>query len=251
MLNLKSRVMNSASSSSTLRLEATNEAPAAESKSVNRLLAVGAFWALLGAVLSRGLTLASSIAAARILGTTGFGELGMIQNTQGLFGVLVGAGMGLAATKFVAEHRASDLAKAERYTGFAIFVAVASARLLAPLLFLFAGLNRRPCQFMRLTWKRSLQVSTGLLFFGTINGVQTGAIIGLGNFRTVAILNIFAAAPCALLGCRHRALWRYGRCDRPGSYRDSSPYLPIIRPSHVCFRTCGRGGPRTTQPGWS
>src|SRR5437763_4155248 len=84
--------------------------------------AIGAFWVLVGAVVSRGLTLASSVVAGRLLGTTGFGEVGMIQSTQGLLGVLAGAGMGLAATKFVAEYRASDSAKAERFVALAVLV---------------------------------------------------------------------------------------------------------------------------------
>jgi O-antigen/teichoic acid export membrane protein len=180
--------------------------PAAENESVSRRLAAGAFWALVGAVLSRGLTFASSVVAGRILGATGFGELGMIQSTQGLFGVLVGAGMGLAATKFVAECRANDRAKAERYIGFAIFVAVASAALLAPVLFLFAGLiTGRILHAPHL--ESEFQVSTGLLFFGTVNGVQTGAIIGLGNFRTVAILNVVRCGTLCLLLVLGVVLW--------------------------------------------
>jgi hypothetical protein len=34
-----------------------------------------------------------------------------------------------------------------------------------------------------------LQVATGLVLFGTINGVQMGALVGLGDFRTLAVLN--------------------------------------------------------------
>src|SRR5258706_5916051 len=74
--------------------------------------AVGAFWALVGAVVSRGLTLVSSVVAGRLLGTTGFGEIGMIQSTQGLFGIVAGAGLGLAATKVVAQSRSVDPARA-------------------------------------------------------------------------------------------------------------------------------------------
>jgi O-antigen/teichoic acid export membrane protein len=181
--------------------KAKNEpaATAAESGSVSRRLALGAFWALVGAIVSRGLTLASSVAAGRILGTTGFGELGMIQSTQGLFGILAGAGMGLATTKFVAEYRTNDHPKAGRCIGFALFVAVVSAALLAPLLFVFAGLiSERVLHAPHL--ESEFQVSTGLIFFGTINGVQTGGIVGMGNFRTVAILNIVrGAALCVLL----------------------------------------------------
>src|SRR5262249_34309295 len=39
-----------------------------------------------------------------------------------------------------------------------------------------------------------LQIATGLVLFGTIYGVQTGALIGSGDFRTVAILNIVRGA---------------------------------------------------------
>ena len=66
-------------------------APAAERDSVRWRFAIGAFWALFGAVLSRGLTLVSSVLAGRLLGTTGFGEVGMIQSTQGMLGVLATA----------------------------------------------------------------------------------------------------------------------------------------------------------------
>ena len=70
---------------------------AAPGDSIARHFAIGAFWALVGAAVSRGLTLASSVVAGRLLGTTGFGEIGMIQSTQGLFGIVAGAGLGLAA----------------------------------------------------------------------------------------------------------------------------------------------------------
>jgi len=45
-----------------------------------------------------------------------------------------------------------------------------------------------------------LQVATGLVLFGTVNGVQTGALVGFGDFRTVAILNgVRGVCLCGLL----------------------------------------------------
>ena len=76
--------------------------------------------------MSRGLTLASSVVAGRLLGTTGFGEIGMIQSTQGLFGIVAGAGLGLAATKFVAEFRSTDSAKTGRCATLATTIASVS-----------------------------------------------------------------------------------------------------------------------------
>src|SRR6202034_32333 len=68
-------------------------------------LAHGTFWSLVGAVLSRLLGLFASIFVARMIGKVGLGELGIVQSTVGMFSTLAGLGLGLTATKHVAEHR--------------------------------------------------------------------------------------------------------------------------------------------------
>jgi O-antigen/teichoic acid export membrane protein len=161
---------------------------AAPSESVATRFAIGAFWALVGAVVSRGLTLASSVVAGRLLGTTGFGEVGMIQSTQGLFGIVAGAGLGLAATKFVAEFRSTDPARAGRCVTRATTIALISGTLMALGLLVLSGvIASSVLNAPHLTVE--LQVATGLVLFGTINGVQTGALVGFGGFRALAVLN--------------------------------------------------------------
>jgi O-antigen/teichoic acid export membrane protein len=155
---------------------------------VARYFAIGAFWALVGAVVSRGFTLASWVLAGRLLGTIGFGEVAMIQSTQGLFGVLAGAGLGLATTKFVAEFRSVDPAKAERCVTLASTIALVFGVLMALGLLVFSEvIASSVLNAPHLTV--GLQVATGLVLLGTINGVQTGALVGFGNFRTLAVLN--------------------------------------------------------------
>jgi len=150
--------------------------------------AVGAFWALVGAVVSRGLTLVSSVVAGRLLGTTGFGEIGMIQSTQGLFGIVAGAGLGLAATKFVAESRSVDPARAAVCVTLAGTIALVSGTLMAVVLLALSGMIAASVlNAPHLTLE--LQVAAGLVLFGTINGVQTGALVGFGAFRTLAVLS--------------------------------------------------------------
>ena len=61
------------------------------------------FWTFAGTVISRGLMFVATVAVARILGKTAYGELGMIQSTVGMFSVFAGFGLGLTATKYVAE----------------------------------------------------------------------------------------------------------------------------------------------------
>ncbi|HMH36179.1 MAG TPA: oligosaccharide flippase family protein, partial [Streptosporangiaceae bacterium] len=161
---------------------------AAPGDSIARHFAIGAFWALVGAVVSRGLTLASSVVAGRLLGTTGFGEIGMIQSTQGLFGIVAGAGLGLAATKFVAEFRSTDPARTGRCATLATTIASVSGAVMALVLLALSGVMASSVlRAPHLTVE--LQVATGLVLFGTINGVQTGALVGFGDFRTLAVLS--------------------------------------------------------------
>lgn len=172
---------------------------AAPGDSIARHFAIGAFWALVGAVVSRGLTLASSVVAGRLLGTTGFGEIGMIQSTQGLFGIVAGAGLGLAATKFVAEFRSTDPARTGRCATLATTIASVSGTVMALVLLALSGVMASSVlRAPHLTVE--LQVATGLVLFGTINGVQTGALVGFGDFRTLAVLSgIRGLCLCALL----------------------------------------------------
>lgn len=172
---------------------------AVPSDSIATNFAIGAFWALVGAVVSRGLTLASSVLAGRLLGTTGFGEVAMIQSTQGLFGIVAGAGMGLAATKFVAESRSTDLAKSGRCVTLATTIALISGTLMALVLLLLSRvIGSTVLTAPHLTLE--LQVATGLVLFGTISGVQTGALVGFGDFRTLAVLSsIRAVCLCVFL----------------------------------------------------
>jgi len=168
-------------------------------ESVGMRFAIGAFWALFGAVVSRGLTLVSSVVAGRLLGPTGFGEIGMIQSTQGLFGIVAGAGLGLAATKFVAEFRSIDPARTRRCAALATSIALISGAAMALVLLALSGVMASSVlRAPHLT--AELQVASGLVLFGTINGVQTGALVGLGDFRTVAVLNgIRGVCLCGLL----------------------------------------------------
>ncbi|QTA79204.1 Polysaccharide biosynthesis protein [Desulfonema limicola] len=106
-----------------------------ESSPLGYRLAKGAFWSLSGALISRGLGLLASILVARILGKTGFGELGIIQSTVGMFGVFAGFGMGLTATKHVAEFRYKNPEKAGRIIILSALLTVIFSGIMALLLF--------------------------------------------------------------------------------------------------------------------
>jgi O-antigen/teichoic acid export membrane protein len=165
-------------------------------------LAKGAIWSLTGTVVSRTLTLLSSIFVARMLGKHEFGELGVIQNTVGMFGVFAGFGMGLTATKHVAEYRSTDPQRAGRVLVLTETVTVGGSLLAVLLLVMTAPLLARYAlaapQLARL-----LQLGALLVPFMTLNGVQLGALAGFEAFRAVAKVSSWCGLlsfPCLVLG---------------------------------------------------
>jgi O-antigen/teichoic acid export membrane protein len=168
---------------------------------------VGIVWSLAGAIVSRGFLLAASVVCARFLGKEGFGALGMVQSTAGMFGVFAGLGLGLTATKYVAEFRRRDPARAGRILALSASAAFVFGCVITVLLILLAPfLATRVLATPQLA--APLAIGSGLVFFGAMNGAQTGALAGFEAFKTIARVNILsgvASLPLIVLG-----VWRGG-----------------------------------------
>jgi O-antigen/teichoic acid export membrane protein len=149
----------------------------------------GAFWSLAGAVIAQGLQLAASIGVARWLGKVGFGELGILSSTVGMFGAFAGLGLGLTATKYVAEFRARDPERAGKILGLCMTVATISGLVSSGVL-----LGLAPTLAARVLNAPSLvpelRITCGLLFLNILIGVQNGALGGLEAFADIAKVNL-------------------------------------------------------------
>lgn len=165
-------------------------------------LARGMFWTLAGAMIARGLGLIASVVAARLLGREGFGELGIIQSTVAMFSAFAGFGLGLTATKHVAEFRTDDRARAGRIITLSGLMAGIFGAIVALALALFAGpLAKYSLAAPHLSGL--LKISAGLIFLGALNGAQTGALSGLEAFKTIARVNLWnglASFPILIAG---------------------------------------------------
>jgi O-antigen/teichoic acid export membrane protein len=149
----------------------------------------GAFWSTLASTATGLLSVASSIVLARLLGKEEFGGYGIIQSTLTMFQLFAGFGVGLTATKFVAQYRKNDPQRAARIIGLSSAVAVTAGSLIAGLVYLSSSwLAIHTLGAPQLT--RMLQVSSLVLLFNAVNGAQTGALAGLESFRTIAKLNL-------------------------------------------------------------
>ena len=159
--------------------------------SLRARFARGAFWAVTGTSISQGLLLASSVVVARFLGRQGFGELGIVRATVGMFGVLVGLRLGLTATKHVAEFRRTDPVRAGRIAALSSVAAAAAAAVGAGLLVVASPyLAAHTLQAPHLA--PVLMISAGLLFCNTLAGVQQGVLAGLEAFKAIAKVNVIS-----------------------------------------------------------
>jgi O-antigen/teichoic acid export membrane protein len=169
---------------------------------------LGIAWSLAGAVASRGFLLAASVVCARYLGKEGFGALGMIQSTAGMLGIFAGLGLGITATKYVAEFHRQDPEKAGRILALSASAAFVFGSTITALLILLAPfLSKTVLMTPRLA--TPLAIGSGLVFFGAMNGAQTGALAGFEAFKTIARVNILsgvASFPLIVLGVWHGGL---------------------------------------------
>ncbi len=175
--------------------------------SLRARFALGAFWSVAGAVISRGFLLAASVICAWFLGKEGFGAMGMIQSTAGMFGILAGLGLGITATKYVSELRRQDPLRTGRILALSATAAFFSGSVITVLVILLAPyLAQHVLAAPQLA--APLAIGSGLIFFGAINGAQTGALAGFEAFSTIARVNIYAGVasfPLIILG-----VWRGG-----------------------------------------
>lgn len=148
----------------------------------------GAFWALAGSVISRGLNFLSYVIIARIVGKVEYGEFGIIQSTVGMFAVFAGLGLGLTSTKYISEYREIDKDKAGRIIGLSSTAAIVSGAIMSVLLVVFApALASQSLKAPHLT--PLLRLGGGLLFLGAINGAQNGVLAGFEAYKKLAWIN--------------------------------------------------------------
>ncbi len=187
-----------------------------EASNTGSRLARGVFWSIFGAVISRGLMLAASILVARMLGREVFGEYGIIRSTVNMFLVFAGFGLGLTATKHVAEFRDNDPARAGRIIAVSGYFAMTTGLLVAVGLLIFAPLlAERSLNAPHLTG--ILRIGALILFINALNGAQTGALAGFEAFKTIAYVNFgvgLASFPLLVggtyLGGLKGAVWALG-----------------------------------------
>ncbi|MDN7241712.1 oligosaccharide flippase family protein [Planococcus sp. N028] len=149
-------------------------------------------WTLLGTIIARGLSLIALILVARILGVEEFGKYSILQNTIIMIGTFSGLGIGMTATKFIAEFRQNDSEKASR-----IIALCESLNVLTGLFFAIGTFFLSPFLSVQILADPSLEPLLKLcciyLFLITVDSAQNGTIAGIEAFKPRAITQIITS----------------------------------------------------------
>lgn len=162
----------------------------------------GSFWNLVGALASRGFTMVAAIITARLLGTTGYGELGIINSTVGMFSTFAGLGLGVTCTRYVAEFRMEHPQRAGKIIGLSNLVGLFTGLLMALILVILSPwLASHTLSAPHLA--QELKIASILLITETLCGVYRGSLVGFEAFRSIARVGIvqgLSAFPIMLAG---------------------------------------------------
>ncbi|MFZ5448832.1 MAG: oligosaccharide flippase family protein [Thermodesulfobacteriota bacterium] len=159
-----------------------------DSSSYTMRFAQGAFWSLIATMGTRLFTFAANIFVARVLGKEGFGELAIILSTVAMLGTFSGLGIGMTATKYVAELRLQDPERAGRIIGLTYLVSWIAGGLMAMFCLLAAPwLAMRTLNAPHLI--PELQIASLEVLISTGFAPQVGILSGLQAFRALARIN--------------------------------------------------------------
>lgn len=154
--------------------------------SLKQRLLKGSFWSLLGAITGKGFVLLSFIWVARIIGQHAYGELGIIRSTINMFIAVSGMGIGYTASKYIAQYRNSDTKRAGEIYALSNIMSVSVGFIGAVVLILcsqYIAENSLKAPHLSV----DIKIGAIVLFFTTINGIQSGALSGFEAFKPLAI----------------------------------------------------------------
>jgi O-antigen/teichoic acid export membrane protein len=148
---------------------------------------------VIASVVSRVMAFVMSVVVVRALGDESFGRFGIVSGTLTTFSVIATLGMGVAATKLVAQNRISDPVRAGRSLASAVTAALAMGWILALGLALSAPwLAVHVLGDAGLTW--ALRLCAAALFFIAWSSAQAGGLAGIEAFPTSAKVSMLGGA---------------------------------------------------------
>lgn len=158
-------------------------------------LFMNSFWAAIGAILSKGLLFLAWIIVARILGSDGYGQFGIVRSTVLMFTTFAGFSLGITASKHVAEYLSAEKERAGRILGLTMIFGFLMGTIVGIGFYLLAPwLAKETLEAPEIVGE--LRIGALILFFSSLNGAQTGALQGFSAFKLITRISIIQALVC-------------------------------------------------------
>ena len=160
------------------------------SSDLNKKIINHSFWILLGNVISKFILLIATILMARYLGKEEYGQFGIIKSTILMFAMFAGLELGMTATKYISQYKLVDKSKVEKIVGLSNLFAILISLLVSGLVYLYSKKIANHIDAPSLY--QEIQISSFILFFSSLNGIQNGILAGIEKFKESSINNAVA-----------------------------------------------------------
>lgn len=167
------------------------------SSDLNKRLFSHSFWILMGNIVSKFSLLVATVVMTRFMAKEEYGQFGIIKSTILMFAVFAGLELGMTATKYISEFRSTDSGKVERIIGLSNFFAILLSVMIGLCIYCFA--TEIATQIAAPNLAKEIRISSFILFFSSLNGVQAGILNGIERFKESSINNAAAGVLSSIL----------------------------------------------------
>ena len=165
----------------------------------------GVAWNAIGTAFNQGSTFLVNLVVAHLLTRAAFGQYAMIQTTLSVVAALAPLSTAYTATKYVAEYRQRDPARASRILG--LCAAISGAMAILASLGLFVGAERVAVALKEPALAPGLMVAAVVMFFSVTNAFAIGALAGLESYPAIGRAGIASGLLYVLLSAGGAVEW--------------------------------------------
>ncbi|MDN3691664.1 oligosaccharide flippase family protein [Chryseobacterium tructae] len=157
---------------------------------LNKRIFSHSFWILSGNILSKAILLVATILMAKYLNKHEYGQFGIIKSTILMFAMFAGMELGITATKYISQYKVTNPSKVEKIVGLSNFFAITISIIISIIVFVFAKEIAKQINAPALF--PEIRISSFILFFSSLNGIQNGILAGLEKFKVISINSAIA-----------------------------------------------------------
>lgn len=152
---------------------------------INKKIFNHSIWILFGNVISKFLLLISTIIISKIISKEEYGQFGIVKSTILMFSAFAGLELGMTATKYISQYRFTDKHKVENVIGLSNLFAILISLSISLLIYFFSDVIAVKISAPSLS--SIIKLSSFIIFFSSINGIQAGIFSGIEKFKQLSI----------------------------------------------------------------